>query len=286
MNPDNDIKLEFRDSFNQYLFDDEGIAVLGRKYVNNIHFYPKKHFYIDTAAACGITAFLGSPNIDSFKCALNKNGLNTGISEKVFFKKYFDICLKHLKLKDRGNAEFEDERKSEADLIAEHLKYEEQLLSIDQLFFTEYYEFQKPVIQKLNKASRLYIEWIKSNYGKIEKINTKGQPRPFFNYLIHDNPLELANVCKSIFNKNSSPKDFAIMLCILSEKGLINIQNRNRKKFFEAWYQFINKQLPLNRNFEALNKYIIDKAANGFVFKDETDMDFCSLRDIFTKSLI
>ena len=123
-----------------------------------------------------------------------------------------------------------------------------------------------------------------------ENISQNKKPQvkeilPFFKHLLHNEQEKLADLCISIFNKNKSPKDYAIMLCLLSENKYIVIQNKGRKVFFEEWYKFINEPLPYKDNYIAINKHIVDKAANGFVFKDETDSDYCNLKEIFDKAL-
>ena len=109
--------------------------------------------------------------------------------------------------------------------------------------------------------------------------------KPFSEHLKHAKPIELANICQAIFNKNNSPKDYAIMLCLLSEKKFVTVPNKTRKPFYESWYRFINMKLPKDSNFTAINKHIDDKAYNGFAFRDETDQDYRFLKDALDKTL-
>ena len=125
--------------------------------------------------------------------------------------------------------------------------------------------------------------------GSFDKQISTGKrkvEKPFSEYFVPKNQNELAEICKSIFNKNDRPKDYAIMTCLLSEKGFIVVSNKGRKDFFCAWYKYINRPLPKRCNFQAINGHIADKAANGFVFKNEDDMDYLSLKNAFEKALI
>jgi hypothetical protein len=116
----------------------------------------------------------------------------------------------------------------------------------------------------------------------VKKIKT------FPDYLIlpsHNGRLKksqekLSEICKNLFNTNNSPKDYAVMLCLLSEKGYTLILNKQRVDFYTAWYNFIDRPLPAKNNFCSINKYIDDKAA-GFVFKDESDGDYRSMKNAF-----
>jgi hypothetical protein len=96
---------------------------------------------------------------------------------------------------------------------------------------------------------------------------------------------KLSEICKNLFNTNNSPKDYAIMLCLLSEKGFILILNKQRTLFYIAWYKFIERDAPPNKNFCSINKYIDDKAS-GFVFKDESDGDYRSMKNAFFTLLL
>ena len=127
----------------------------------------------------------------------------------------------------------------------------------------------------------IYLLSVNKDKGKEPKI-----VRPFFKYLLHAKPDVVAEICYSIFNKNESPKDYAVMTCLLSEKGFVVVRNKGRKDFFEAWYRYINMPLPKRSNFAAINKNIVDKAANGFVFINEDDPDYLNLKEAFDKALV
>ena len=96
---------------------------------------------------------------------------------------------------------------------------------------------------------------------------------------------KLAEICKNLFNANHSPKEYAVMLCLLSEKNLVSVPSKRRKDFFLSWYSFIDQPPPSNHNFSVINRFIADKGSS-FIFKDEADGDFRNLKNIFFKSLI
>lgn len=101
-------------------------------------------------------------------------------------------------------------------------------------------------------------------------------------HLIHKQPLKLAAVCKNLFNLHESPKDYAIMLCLLVEHKYTSIQDRKRSDFFRSWYSFINREIP--SNFEAENKYI-DVTKDGTCFYNDNDVDYKGLKKFFNESL-
>ena len=46
---------------------------------------------------------------------------------------------------------------------------------------------------------------------------------------------------KSIFNRNDSPQEYAMMTGILIELNIIKVSNKGFKDFFRAWYDFIGR---------------------------------------------
>lgn len=132
--------------------------------------------------------------------------------------------------------------------------------------------------------TKITLEYRQTENHLLEK-SKKFKIEPFPHY-IKKNSAEVSSLCKEIFNNNISPKEYAIMFCLLTDKGLIEIPNKSRKKYYIAWYNFIDVPLPKNENFYAINKYIVDKALNGLVFQDETDNDYVSLRATFEKALL
>jgi len=95
----------------------------------------------------------------------------------------------------------------------------------------------------------------------------------------------LAQICIDLFDKNHSPKDYAIMFCILSQDEKIDIPNKRRSEIFRAWYDFIDRPHPKNEKYTAINKYIGEKSAAGFEFSDIMDGDFRTLQDRYQKEI-
>lgn len=120
-----------------------------------------------------------------------------------------------------------------------------------------------------------------------EYTNNEEDRKMLFPYILtHKDPIKLAGICKKIFNSKYSPKVYAIMFCLLSDKGYIVVPNRGRKYFYTTWYYYIDRPLPKNSNFSSINKFIVDKAINGLIFSDESDPDFLNLKEVFYKELI
>lgn len=107
----------------------------------------------------------------------------------------------------------------------------------------------------------------------------------FPNFLTNDKRKKLAEICKEIFAKNQSPKDYAIMFCLLTDEKFISIPERKKTRIYISWYNYIGDKIPKRKNFTAINKFILDKAGNGFVFKDEYDPDFIHLKEILIQKL-
>jgi hypothetical protein len=140
---------------------------------------------------------------------------------------------------------------------------------------------------------RKYLDWLKSRKVELESGTDNKQSllkkptqdnKQFFQYLIHDKPKELADICKMLFNNNNSPKEYAIMFCLLTQNDLLNIPDRKRTDYFKAWYNFIEKPFPDRNNFAAINKCFLEINETGFLF-DEYDYDYLKLKAVFEKTL-
>ena len=125
-------------------------------------------------------------------------------------------------------------------------------------------ETVKRVIEKFNECKPIINK--SKEYKKFEKyFPTEYQNRIHF--------------LKEIFNQNQSPKKIAMMTCLLTQNNIISIDaKKGGANFFRSWYDFIKLEHPKNDNFEGINKYIPDRAVNGFVFKDELDVDYLKLK--------
>jgi len=120
-----------------------------------------------------------------------------------------------------------------------------------------------------------------------ENIGQKALPdsfsKSFTELLTHDKPDALAELCKNIFNSKQSPKDYAIMLALLSLYGYVHLADKQRKGFYESWYAFIEKPLPETRNYFSINKHI--DIVKGFQFTNDTDPDYLNLKRKFDIAL-
>jgi hypothetical protein len=105
----------------------------------------------------------------------------------------------------------------------------------------------------------------------------------FPEYLRHKKANELAAVCKKIFNAKQSPKAYAIMLSLLAEHQLIYLAEKQRRDFFESWYNYIGRHIPKNGNFYSINKHI-DSNMN-FQFINDTDALYVNLERKFDHAL-
>ena len=106
----------------------------------------------------------------------------------------------------------------------------------------------------------------------------------FTEWLHHDDPVALAGLCKEIFNRKSSPKNYAIMLSLLLEDEIIYLPEKHRREFYESWYIFIGKAIPANNNYNSINKHL-DVFNDGIRFANDTDPDYLNLRNRFIKGL-
>jgi hypothetical protein len=107
----------------------------------------------------------------------------------------------------------------------------------------------------------------------------------FPEYIQSEKNNEVAELCKKLFSVGHSQKRYAIMFCLLSDKGLITVPDRKRNSYYKAWYLYINIPFPKNNNFYAINKYLFDRAVNGFMFENTSDLDYVQLETAFNKIL-
>jgi hypothetical protein len=143
---------------------------------------------------------------------------------------------------------------------------------------------ERAIHYSLVRADYKYLPDIKL-MELLEKEKLTNASKSFPEFLLPQKKNELAEICTTIFN-NGSKKFYAIMLCLLSENNFINIPNKKRSTFYESWYNFINEELPKRKNFEAINRFIQNKAVNGFIFKDEDDDDYRNLKTQFESLII
>lgn len=147
------------------------------------------------------------------------------------------------------------------------------LAGIENEFYTNLYRYDENVLKQIENGEE-------PNALKALPAPALPEIKPvksFSGYINHDQPAGLAEICKKVFNRNNSPKEYAIMFVLLSSRRLILIARGRRKAFFEAWYDFIGKSYNPGTNFYAINKYIVEKAKDGYCFngvaKDYDDLE-------------
>jgi hypothetical protein len=134
------------------------------------------------------------------------------------------------------------------------------------------------------------IKWLEEKAGiapkaKPDSDTPAAKPvKSFPDWLKHDKRDELAVICKKIFNDNESPKEYAVMFCLLSSLRIILIARGQRKEFYKAWYAFIGKPFDPGSNYYAINKYIVEKPKDGFCFNG-VEKDFSDLAIRFSEAL-
>jgi hypothetical protein len=120
------------------------------------------------------------------------------------------------------------------------------------------------------------------------KKRLKSPVKPFPDFLVPEKHNKLANICKRVFGSSKSPKVYAIMFCLLLEKKFIAILNFKKVDFFEAWYNFNGDDIPKNRNFQGVYKYLDNQSVEGVVFKDANDKnhtDYLRIKNTFDSEL-
>ncbi|MEI7423576.1 MAG: hypothetical protein WCK18_15845 [Prolixibacteraceae bacterium] len=175
---------DFRDRFDIELFKDKGIAQLGRRYIKNNYFIHHLIPFDESdeitplpIAAKGITAFLASDDY-MFREAVRGEGRNAGKGVQGFYQSYYGNCLKHLKYNEKCRAIFESDRKSDYELIHEHLKSEIRNFKESELLFTEFHDFgensegseykelERSFIDIVKRAAKEYPKWVRKTHSK------------------------------------------------------------------------------------------------------------------------
>lgn len=163
-----------------------------------------------------------------------------------------------------------------------NLYFDLNLDEYDQRFIhvQEIYEMQLDFLNFTKRETIGLIKyWIRNFYdNSIRKYRTnKGRKvirsHKTFQEYFNNKYLERLVILKKIFNENQSPKVYAMMLSILTQKRIVTIESRGRTNFYKSWYDYIEKNYPERANFSAINDYI-DSKEDGFSYKYETDPDY------------
>jgi hypothetical protein len=141
-------------------------------------------------------------------------------------------------------------------------------------------------VDTVNKAfQQMAIKNIENLKNINDQPKTKKTPKPlkpFKEYFDEKYKETLPEICKTIFNANNRPKDYAIMASLLSENNLINIAI-TPAHFFKAWYSFIGREIKEGENFNAIKKHFDER--DIFVFSNDSDKQYQKLNTAFEKAL-
>lgn len=158
----------FEDSIDWMKFEQEGISELRRRLV-------KDDRYVDEhIVAKGITAFLSFENILNYGYSfrLKLEGRKIIELEDEIYLIYFKKCFNFLS-NDNKKEPFKYNRKSEIELIHQHIENEKQLLTESQLFFGKVSESKIPIIKKIKESALYYQNWLEEEF-----IKTSSPPQP------------------------------------------------------------------------------------------------------------
>jgi hypothetical protein len=240
------------DKLSNYKYEEEGIAELERIYLDLPESNEDHSIVKYPIVAKGVTAFLADSSITSFKSSLKQNGFNSGVPVRAFFTKYYIHCIKILRQIDHFSTPFEDEWKSETELTRNHLEMEKTILEEPQIFYSEFHNSEKEVVEIIKKASDKYLDWVKE---KIQlDTTTQSQPDdtplsqkpklPFFKYLLHNKPEQLANELRAKFNTEKG-KGIRFMIESLekNEPPLLTIGDRQKKEIYDSLKLFFGRDI-------------------------------------------
>ena len=155
----------------------EGVAELVRQFVKN----GKPQFTPAPIIARGITAFLSSEspikyNALSFRMfsrrkksfdsqTFYKEYYEHYFDSQTFYKEYYEHCINSLIKNERRRTPIEKKRKTEIELIRDHLEYEQRILSEPQIFYTEILdEYEIPIIETIKEVASDYPGWVKETH--------------------------------------------------------------------------------------------------------------------------
>lgn len=133
------------------------------------------------------------------------------------------------------------------------------------------------------EISKYFIKIMNGYLEDEKKKREKKKNKAFKDYFDPKYSIDDLNKLKKIFNKNNSPKEYAIMICLLTQKKLVSIKDGGRAEFFRAWYDFIEETKPGNSNFFAINKYIDDESKKGLEFSKPNDPKYFKFQDLLEK---
>ena len=111
---------------------------------------------------------------------------------------------------------------------------------------------------------------------KAEKKPAKAI-EPFHKYFVERYKKTLPDLCKTVFDERHSPKDYAIMICLIKEKFLLSFTPTH---LYQSWYNFIGRKLE--ENYNAISNNYVERVVGEF---DTFDLDYVNLKSSFEKAL-
>lgn len=278
---------DYEDSLDWQRFILDGYAESSRKYKKNGQFLMNSKFIgIRTSIPSkGISAFLSCMNYppsllyDESLFLLIKYEKPKPLEDKIF-PNYYETCLIHLRKKEKKRELFEKDRRTEKELIKQHINDEIQFFKDSDLLYNEFLEERGPIIEKIKKAALYYITWVEKTHlienkdkndnptigngdsglgnesheqrkhGK--KLGKKGvDPQPVAFYIRKINIKHVNNFIDKlkIDYKNSKPVDFIYMLNALYRMGILQVDNL--KEVFIAFSNYFGGKYGCLPNFYA-----------------------------------
>lgn len=243
-------------------------------------------------------------NLDSFMSGKVKQYFYFGFNDE--FEKLFseykkpenytpentDLMSKYYTLSLQVNNDFWDVKFSKNteiwDRIKKHPGLDDDRWELEHLWWSKLDDYCETI--NLNEVDSFidhrfsYSDILKTASLPIPQIKKPDSIKLFPEYFQPVHREILSELCKKLFNFNKSPKVYAIMFCLLTQKRLLHIPYKRRSDYFKSWYNFIEKPFPTRNNFEAINKHFLDVNAVGFLF-DDCDVDYLNLKASFEKEL-
>lgn len=108
--------------------------------------------------------------------------------------------------------------------------------------------------------------------------------KPFSSFFIADLQEKDFENLISLFGKNKSPMEYAIMTCLLSQHNIIYIPEKKRASFHRSWFKLIGDNRSRS-SLQPINDYI-DSYNVKLSFKRERNKSYIQLKEQFEKLFI
>lgn len=182
------MKKYFEDKLDFDKFYTNGFAILVRTYYKDANRLEKDTSISPKIIAKGITAHLSPESYSNFidESLRLKLRDKKEIDLDAIFKRYYGICIGFLNYKN--NSAFPSKKKSETELIFEHIEDEKKHFDESHNFYKNFKKWEEEIIKEIKKVSKLYQEWVKNKYlsdsednsdKEARNINEKNEPLQF-----------------------------------------------------------------------------------------------------------